>query len=320
MRQPTSFALEFAPSSTNDRVNHSKISVTEEMRDQRVHQGDSADLSLERQEGHAHDQNTSGSVKLDDENSVNAMGAAYTASPSSQPEHESVFGESSIVSLISQIPGVSSQGRSLTHCSKPTAGSTSRRFDASNISQRLRRFSLPSRKDADHLLDQFWSWFHLFYPVIHFPSFLKAYESLWTREGLNPGALVSSRVGLGSQSCSPTIFHCAMHVIFALGCEFSNSVQPRDEDAADEFAERANQLLQFSLLDEDGLSVVQTLLLLAIYLQSTQHHQRCWGVTGLALRMAQGIGLHLDYDEATSGAIEIEMRRRVWHGCLLIDR
>lgn len=320
MLQQTSCASESATSSTSGHTNHPKTSVDSEMREQSAHIGGGAGPKRVGLEEQTHDRNTSGSARLDDETSVNAMGAAYAPSTSSPTEHESVFGESSIVSLVSQIPKASGQGRPLSHCPKPATGSTNSRLSASNLSHRLRRFSLPSRKDADHLLDQFWSWFHLFYPVIHFPSFLKAYELLWTREGLIPDSLVASRVGLGSRSCSPTIFHCAMHVIFALGCEFSNSVQPRDEDAADEFAERANELLQFSLLDEDGLSVVQTLLLLAIYLQSTQHHQRCWGVTGLALRMAQGIGLHLDSDESTSGAIETEMRRRVWHGCLLIDR
>ncbi|KIX01302.1 uncharacterized protein Z518_09027 [Rhinocladiella mackenziei CBS 650.93] len=260
---------------------------------------------------------------IDEEDQVNAMGAICSIPAPSQSQRESFYGQSSIVSLMNQIPrglGADDFSGPITSMQPPI--SRSQRDSITNPPQvrRFHRFSLPSRRIADHLLDHYWNGVHLFYPWIHFPSFLKAYELLWVSDRTNPDAGELSRVGLGGRGCSPTVFHCALNTIFALGCEFSDSMKQMDEHPAGEFMDRVNELLQISLLDEGGLSIVQTLLLLAIYLQSTHHPMRCWGVSGLAYRMAQGIGLHLNDHHSKYNTLEIEMRRRAWHGCLLMDR
>lgn len=256
----------------------------------------------------------------DEESNVNAMGAIFSMPKYPKTQRDSLYGESSIVSLASQIgqdqdqEGTSVQAQSFVP--RPQKPDSS----LSNARRRISHFLLPSRSDADHLLDQFWRNFHLFYPWIHFPSFLKAYELLWTKESSGTDLAETSRVGLGSRACSQEVFHCALNVIFALGCEFTNSTQQDGENPGSEFMDRANKLFSIGLLDKEGLSVVQTLLLLSIYLQSTQNPQQCWGVAGLSLRMAQGIGLHLEPTFTSRNTLEIEMRRRVWHGCLLMDR
>jgi hypothetical protein len=54
------------------------------------------------------------------------------------------------------------------------------------------------------------------------------------------------------------------------------------------------------------------------FLQSTNRPNRCWNVVGMAIRIAQGLGLHV---ESTGGdLVERETRRRIWWGCVLMDR
>jgi hypothetical protein len=85
--------------------------------------------------------------------------------------------------------------------------------------------------------------------------------------------------------------------------------------------------LTFQLVGRGSLELVQTLLLTAQYLQSTQMWGMCWNLVGLAVRLAQGIGLHLNPSDSSkhSGAqssslLDEEMRRRVWGGCVTLDR
>jgi hypothetical protein len=77
-----------------------------------------------------------------------------------------------------------------------------------------------------------------------------------------------------------------------------------------------------------GLELVQLLLLMGFYLQSTEKFSKCWNISGLAIRTAQDMGLHLNAEEALRRGfldaepvqLDLEMRRRVWHGCVLLDR
>jgi len=77
--------------------------------------------------------------------------------------------------------------------------------------------------------------------------------------------------------------------------------------------------MHLDFLDKADLSLVQALLILARYLQNTRLSTRCWNVVGIALRMAQGLGLHLEKDGDTTSPLEKEMRRRVWHSCTCLD-
>ncbi len=79
--------------------------------------------------------------------------------------------------------------------------------------------------------------------------------------------------------------------------------------------------------DEVGIEPVQVGLLMANYLQSTERLSKCWNVAGLAIRMAQNMGLHFEVAEARkrellapfSTQLEAEIRTRVWYECVLLD-
>jgi hypothetical protein len=64
---------------------------------------------------------------------------------------------------------------------------------------------------------------------------------------------------------------------------------------------------------------VQTLLLFAQCIPSTLFPSACWNVIGLACRTAQGIGLHVERSPAHRSPRELEVRRRVWYACMIMD-
>lgn len=70
-----------------------------------------------------------------------------------------------------------------------------------------------------------------------------------------------------------------------------------------------------------SLELVSCLLLTGVFLQTINSPQRCWMVIGYAIRMAESLGLHMpEYDMGTQSGRQTELARRVWHGCVLMDR
>ncbi|KUJ06725.1 uncharacterized protein LY89DRAFT_404565 [Mollisia scopiformis] len=188
-------------------------------------------------------------------------------------------------------------------------------------SSKLDALTLPPRPFADHLIDLYWNRVHCLYPFVHKPTFLKAYEQLWVRESAveNENDNSNPAVGLGGSNCGPSTFYCALNGIFALACQFSDLPSDERESLADTFFRRAKHFLHIDILDEGDLALVQTLLIMAQYLQSTHYPDRCWNIVGLACRVAQGIGLYLDDSTKNRATLEIEMRRRSWYGCVTLD-
>ncbi|KAK9364506.1 fungal-specific transcription factor domain-containing protein [Lipomyces kononenkoae] len=182
--------------------------------------------------------------------------------------------------------------------------------------QDISNFVLPHRQAADEFLGCYWAFIHPIFPVLHKQTFLGRYEKLWM-----PANYVANSEKL-HDSVSETIFHTSLNVVFALGCQFSTNIIPAKKiSCADELYQRSRKLINFEILDSGQLSVVQMLLLTGIYLQSTEHATRLWNVVGLAIRAAQGLGLHSN--EASvhlKSQLDREMCRRVWHTCVLLDR
>lgn len=165
---------------------------------------------------------------------------------------------------------------------------------------------LPNRTTADALMRIFWTNIYPLYPFIHRPSFQKDYDALWKGNPV-PGA---------------RMFHCILNAVFALSCQIDRNLPSETrESASTTYFGRAEKLLQLDFLDPGNFETVQALLLLAQYLQGTNSPSRSWRVVGLAIRTAQSLGLHKEsVRTAAMTQKEREMFRRVWHGCVLLDR
>ena len=218
----------------------------------------------------------------------------------------------------------------------PRRGESIRNLHSNYLTVRnhMNDFDLPPRSLADHLVNSYFNRVHILYPFLHRPTFEAAYEKLWApitlRDVDGSGGRLNSLAdaGLGSSTNSSPesrVFYCGVNAIFALSCQFSELPISKTTEAAKGYLERAMALLLHSeLLDNPSVSLVQVLLLLCLHLQSTPLRNRLWNVIGMAFRMAQGLGLQVEDGEGygnwkTKSDLEIEMRRRVWYSCVMLD-
>ncbi|KAH7628209.1 fungal-specific transcription factor domain-containing protein [Sordaria sp. MPI-SDFR-AT-0083] len=201
----------------------------------------------------------------------------------------------------------------------------------SRISTRMQftqadKFALPPRTLADHLLKRYFERVYWLYPFFHKPTFEQAYESLWRPSHEHPTEPPSPPgLGLGSSpgaDASTIVFHFALNTIFALGCQFSDLTPDEKASTLQTFFDRAKAFVSLDLLDLNNIGVVQALLLMTIFLLGTPFPQRCWNSVGVACRLAQGLGLHTEASQSTRiirSDLEKEIRRRTWHGCVILD-
>ncbi|PVI02836.1 hypothetical protein DM02DRAFT_640994 [Periconia macrospinosa] len=255
--------------------------------------------------------NTTATVN-DGPSPVSAMGTTTAMVQNATSRNDGFYGHSSVHSLLQQVPHATN--------SPLPARIPVRRGSIQSIMLQA-EYALPPRHVADQLLNLFFQSVHIFYPWVHSISFRARYESLWTSGGY-PGRPSTSTgaqidVGLGEYQCPAPAFFCALNAMFALGCEFSDL--PHKQVASDTFGSRMRNLLHVEWLDHGSTAHVQALLLAGHYMLTTEYPNRCYNVVGLACRMAVGMGMHSDRHAKHRSAVENEIRRRVWFGCLQME-
>ncbi|KAL6898439.1 fungal-specific transcription factor domain-containing protein [Trichoderma evansii] len=169
---------------------------------------------------------------------------------------------------------------------------------------------LPLRSNADDFLRCYFEFIHPLFPLLHRDSFISQYNQLWVPNG-------NSKSGK-----EDIVFMCNLNLVFALGCQFSSLAHSSHRASiANEFYKTSRRVLLYDILGSTSLSVVQWLLLSGVYLQSTSYASHCWNTVGLAIRLAQSLGLHLEYPGSKSESqLKREMRRRIWHTCVVLDK
>lgn len=172
----------------------------------------------------------------------------------------------------------------------------------------------PVRRSADDYLACYWEFIHPVFPIIHKPSLERQYRIMWLSE---PERVACQQKSDDNQS----IFASMINLVFALGCQFSTLIPSRKRSSiADDFYQRSRRLFVFDILDSSSLPAVQLLLLQGVYLQSSRYATRCWNVVGLAIRVAQSLGLHIHSEREGETQLDREMNRRIWHTCVMLDR
>ena len=258
----------------------------------------------------------------EDPSAINAMGVAHLSPEEVKSSSGEFYGKSSAASFLSDIHGrlhreidhpSTTEGRSEPSGSSKVAGPLHLRMSE------VDDYHLPPRHVADHLLDLYYTRAHCLYPYLHWPTLMSAYRLLWLSESELKVAAPLNGVGIGGPQCSQPVFYCALNAIFALGTQFASGSMKERKARARPYARRARHLLRLEYLDRGELALVQALLIMAHYLQSTNLPSRCWSVAGVAYRMAQGLGLHIELGEKLGSALYREMRRRVWYGCVCLD-
>ncbi|KAL4757724.1 transcription factor domain-containing protein [Aspergillus foveolatus] len=210
---------------------------------------------------------------------VNAMMGSVEERPSQE-----FFGSSSAASFMRQIKTAVDKRVSSPNQRTPEI-SAERRPRSSLVSAQKERQSavhdyvLPPRKMADNLMNVYWHYVFPLYPLVDSIPLREEYSRIWTGEPLQS---------------DENMLMCTFNVIFALACQLADFIVPEEREAsAAAFFSRAKDLLHFNLWDSGSAALIQCLLLMAQYLQSTNSAHQCWIVTGLAVRNAQSMGLHL---------------------------
>lgn len=169
--------------------------------------------------------------------------------------------------------------------------------------------ALPSKQIADHLFEIYWTRSHVIFPWLDKDEFCHEYSSLWA--------------GRHEMRMNGKSFYCILNLIFAIASTLDPAAESRSQPqlAANTYYNRAKKLMQRNLLDISHFQVLQTLLLAVQYLQSTKFSQQCLRTMGLAAWMAQDLGLHLPQTTRwIEDAHDRELVRKVWHGCVMLDR
>jgi hypothetical protein len=84
------------------------------------------------------------------------------------------------------------------------------------------------------------------------------------------------------------------------------------------YYDRAENLISGKAMSHNSLLSVQVYILIAQYLQTTGEVNKCWVAVGTAIRLAQGLGIHLDHPSESQA--QRQERKRTWAYCIQSDR
>lgn len=111
-------------------------------------------------------------------------------------------------------------------------------------------------------------------------------------------------------------WHVLLYIIAALG-SFTTSETVGNTDIA--LFQAAKARISIDMLETGNLAFVQALTLISNYVQKRNKPNSGYNYTGLAKRVALGIGLHKEFATWHSKPLMLEMRRRVWWALYVFD-
>lgn len=156
-------------------------------------------------------------------------------------------------------------------------------------------FVLNSLGQLEPFVDAYFSLFHPSYPIVHEATFRAQFMEVIPRPTGNAWQVllfIVAAVGVWSTAIEPTIVDLGLF-------------------------EAAKARLSIDMLETGNLILVQALTLISNYMQKRNKPNSGYNYTGLARRIAMGIGLHKEFPAWEASLFTTEMRRRIWY-CLYI--
>lgn len=164
-------------------------------------------------------------------------------------------------------------------------------------SQWFQTRSMLTRVAVENLFDAFFTYYHPTFPIIHEPTFRAQYANILPRHDNEKWVMLAN-------------------IVAALG-SFASS---NSADATDlSIFQDAQKSLFADNLEAGNLTMVQAFALSATYLQKRNKPNTGYNYSGIALRLAIGLGLHKDYQEGHISPLQVEIRRRVWWTLCVLD-
>ncbi|CAH0051631.1 unnamed protein product [Clonostachys solani] len=262
-------------------------------------------------------------ANIPEDDTVDGMGAIKFA----DEQESGFFGPSSTVAFIKQIAGAVAAASSaaagpgsedhvlpsesrvdgeLLRVSRPASPVTNPQVfnGASDIAD---VYILPPEVDTLNLVRLFFKDTGMLFPYIHEQSVLDGVKAV-------------KRDGFSSARRS---WLCLLNMILAfVTCISAQPDQPVEQNAADSnvYFMRAQKLSGNLTFKNVNIEIVQYLLLMTQYLQGTHRSAQTWNVHGLTVKAALQLGLHVENASSGFNAVEREVRKRTWYGCIILDR
>ncbi|CRG88732.1 Quinic acid utilization activator [Talaromyces islandicus] len=208
-------------------------------------------------------------------------------------------------SLLSVPSNDNKHGNEMTNASQPHAHTE--RIRNKQNPREVNIYALPSEEQSWDLIEQYFSKTGQLLPFIHEQSVRETYFQMKRNDSTKV-----RRTWLG-----------LLNIIFAIAlslCTDSDMPAQQRIDESDVFYQRANALCDRESRRNASLEMVQYLLVLGQYLQGTQKSVQAWTTHGLAITAAFQLGIHSPEANKAFPALECEIRKRTWFGCVLLDR
>ncbi|TDL20640.1 hypothetical protein BD410DRAFT_362130 [Rickenella mellea] len=198
---------------------------------------------------------------------------------------------------------------------------------------------LPSLEVQEHLLDLYFTYVHPFLPIVHKEQFWEDYRSGQDKESseANPTSPHESSTDLThATEATPNarrnknIPSLLLLTMFAISARYSSSDAPLPPEgqmwpAGDTYLEAAKIILDRTYASS-MTSTCQALLLMAYREIGIGAMAQSWLYAGMAVRMAQDLGLHRSSDrwQRVGGLLfsdrEQQVRKRIWYACVIMDK
>ena len=165
---------------------------------------------------------------------------------------------------------------------------------------------LPPRREINRLLQVYRTIHYPIFPLLNFSSLNVDVDTLF--QGTTTA--IEERTLL-----------CMLNLIFAMSTQSEHETGAPEENPADAYFKRGQELLCTDVLHGYSFAQLQTILLCAQHLLSSDKPTQCWILVGLSIRIAESLGLDRS---STSNELktvsERDLARRIWHVCVAMDR
>ncbi|KIL66147.1 hypothetical protein M378DRAFT_75687 [Amanita muscaria Koide BX008] len=196
---------------------------------------------------------------------------------------------------------------------------------------------MPDITVQEHLLDLYFMYVHPCFPVIHKDAFFDAFQH---KESSPDTGSDKNRFHSPLRRQKLSISPLLLFAMFSLASRYgnmdgmSNGVVPAPHsdptimwDAGDEYLDGAKRILDGNYATARP-TTCQALLLLGYREIGIGAMAQAWTYIGMAIRMAQDLGMHrcadkwdrVDLGGKLFGDWELNERKRIWYGCVIMDK
>jgi hypothetical protein len=240
-----------------------------------------------------------------DESSARSPTVAPSEQPGSeQPDDAELLGDGMATLAVDESQGAYfgvASGAALLRAIDPDAAQhsprPSRALRASTRGSSEIPMQLSSRRLVTNaLVDAYFRYYHVSYPILHEPTFRAQYDEVVERP-------------------SGPCWNFLAHLVAAIGAFTTGS----DKAADNALFSEVKSLMNATYLENGNLTLVQALVLMSNYLQKKNMPNSGYNYMGLATRMAMGIGLHKEFRKSNTPPFKMEIRRRVWWVMTVFD-